>query len=241
MNSEIPNYEPLMQEAVEATWGLRDEQAAAQEIRGVSDAGTRGAVTGGKHLGPLEALVTRVLIDAGLDESCIYTNNNKTKLPGYFRELKNWDVVALKGDTLVAVIELKSQSGSFGNNLNNRIEEAVGQTVDFWQSFEKEIISGLRPWFGYLMVVEASNESTKPIGTPNSVLKAPDKSFLGKSYIERYAMAFDRMHRERLLDSVCFTASAKGGGSIEYPIPAFSFQLFAVALFNRVRQIEALS
>jgi hypothetical protein len=37
----------------------------------------------------------------------------------------------LKG-SLVATVEVKSQVGSFGNNFNNRVEEAIGSATDFW-------------------------------------------------------------------------------------------------------------
>lgn len=38
---------------------------------------------------------------------------------------------------LLAVIEFKSQLGSYGNNFNNRAEEAIGSSVDFWMAFRE--------------------------------------------------------------------------------------------------------
>jgi hypothetical protein len=47
-------------------------------------------------------------------------------LPGYFRPTKLWDVLVIHDKRLLAAIELKSQVGpSFGNNFNNRTEEAT--------------------------------------------------------------------------------------------------------------------
>ena len=41
---------------------------------------------------------------------------------------------------LLAVIELKSQVGpSFGNNFNNRTEEAIGSAVDFWTAYRAAV------------------------------------------------------------------------------------------------------
>lgn len=238
MATELPDYEPMMAEAVRAFWGVRDRQAAAQRERGAIDAGTRGAVTGGQHLGPIEALLRRVLEDAGVSPESIH-NGRAARLPGYFRELKNWDIVVIEDEVLVAVIELKSQVGSFGNNLNNRIEEAIGQTIDFWQAAEKSIIPGLRPWFGYVMLVEASPRSTEPVRTAPSLFP-PDEAFSNKSYAERYAIAFERLHRERLLDAVAFAVSPRDTSEVEYPSPAMSFQHFATTLHNRVREVQAL-
>lgn len=238
MPVDIPDYEPLMREAVAAFWGIRDRQATEQALRGVEDAGTRGTVTGGQHLGPIEALIRRVLTDAGVNESDIH-NGRSAKLPGWFREFKNWDVVVLEGDTLVAVIELKSQVGSFGNNLNNRIEEAIGQSVDFWQAVDNGLMPGLRPWFGYLMIVEESTKSTCLVRTSRGLLP-PDPVFENASYMDRYATAFARLHHERMLDAVAFAMSPRDTNQVTYPAPALSFQHFATTLHNRAREIRSL-
>lgn len=137
------------------------------------------------------------------------------------------------------MIELKSQVGSFGNNLNNRIEEAVGQTVDFWAAVDNQIIPGLRPWFGYLMIVESSAKSQKGVAGGGSLFPS-DADYKGMSYIDRYAEAFKRLHVERLLDAVGFAVSARDTDEIRYPSPAFSFQHFATALHNRVREVRSL-
>jgi hypothetical protein len=52
---------------------------------------------------------------------------------------------------LLASMELKSQVGpSFGNNYNNRTEEAVGNAADFWTAYREGAYSKLpRPWLGY--------------------------------------------------------------------------------------------
>ncbi|MEX0952768.1 MAG: PaeR7I family type II restriction endonuclease [Nitriliruptoraceae bacterium] len=238
MPGDLPDYEPLMQEAVAAFWGIRDRQATEQALRGVADAGTRGSVTGGQHLGPIEALIRRVLIDAGVNEAAIH-NGRSAKLPGWFREFKDWDLVVLEGNTLIAVIELKSQVGSFGNNLNNRIEEAIGQTVDFWKAVDNGLVPGLRPWFGYLMVVEESERSTRSVRTGRGLLPA-DSMFEGASYMQRYAAAFTRLHQERMLDAVTFAMSPRDSAQVSYPSSALSFQHFATTLHNRVREIRSL-
>ena len=46
-------------------------------------------------------------------------------------------VVIYKGD-LIAAVELKSHVGpSFGNNFNNRTEEAIGTGHDLWTAFRE--------------------------------------------------------------------------------------------------------
>jgi hypothetical protein len=239
MPGEIPDYEPLMREAVAAFWGIRDRQATAQRVRGTVDAGTRGSVTGGQHMGPIDALLTRVLQDAGAPTSWAIHTGQRARIPGYYRESKNLDMVVTAGDAVVAAIEAKSQVGSFGNNLNNRIEEAIGQSVDFWKSHDVEFIPGGRPWFGYVMIVESSPVSTRPVRSRQSLFP-PDGVFSGMSYVERYAMTFERLYQERLVDAVAYAVSPKNTDFIDYPSVSLSFQHFATLLHNRVREVRSL-
>lgn len=121
MPIEIPDYEPRFLAAVRNFWTVRENQAERQRSAGRLDAGTRGAVTGGQHLNDVALLLADVFTDAGIRPSGAFR-----LLPGYYRASKNWDVVVTHKDAIVAVIELKSQVGSFGNNLNNRVEEMIG-------------------------------------------------------------------------------------------------------------------
>lgn len=70
----------------------------------------------------------------------------------------------LQGE-LIAAIELKSQVGpSFGNNFNNRTEEAIGTAHDLWTAFREEAFGKQpRPFVGWLMMVEDAPESRRPV------------------------------------------------------------------------------
>ena len=57
-----------LQEAVQSFWTGRAAQAGKQKEAGKVDAGIRGAVTGGQHMGALETLVVDILIAAGLTD-----------------------------------------------------------------------------------------------------------------------------------------------------------------------------
>ncbi len=60
------------------------------------------------------------------------------ELPGFFRPTKEWDLLVIKDGKLVVAIEAKSQAGpSFGNNFNNRTEEAMGSALDLWTAFRE--------------------------------------------------------------------------------------------------------
>ena len=62
----------------------------------------------------------------------------KTVLPGFFRPTKEWDLLVVLDNELIASIELKSHIGpSFGNNFNNRVEEALGSATDIRTAYRE--------------------------------------------------------------------------------------------------------
>ena len=118
------NYpEALVAQAVQDFWDSRSGQAEKQKLSGTVDAGTRGTVTGGKHLDSLASLISKIFQDNE------FSISDKTTLPGWYRRNKNWDIVATYRSELAGIVELKSQVGSIGNNANNRIEEMIGQAA----------------------------------------------------------------------------------------------------------------
>lgn len=152
-----------LQEAVQSFWTGQDAQAGRQKEAGKVDAGIRGAVTGGQHMGALETLVVDVLIAAGLTELDIKVKS-KLELPGYYRAEKKWDLLVISKGHLVAAIEFKSQAGeSIGNNINNRSEEAIGTATDLWVAFREGRFQDSRaPFPGYFFCWRISRKSVVP-------------------------------------------------------------------------------
>lgn len=92
-------------------------------------------MTGGKQMNGFCALVNWLLIANDMPEAHIYVRS-RLELPGYFRPSKQWDMLVVHQKHLVAAIEFKSQRGpSFGNNFNNRTEEALGNATDIWTAY----------------------------------------------------------------------------------------------------------
>jgi type II restriction enzyme len=229
---EAPDYEPAFAQAVRDFWGVRTSQTAKQVQSGKLDAGTRNAVTGGKHLDAIAQLIGRVMVDAGLEAP------RPLVLPGYYRRSKNWDIVARYKGTVGAVVELKSQVGSIGNNANNRIEEMIGQSVDLWKAAREDLLGATPPWFGYVMLVEDSDVSTRKAPIPKTAPHfPPDRIFAQTSYLERYVIALDRLRIERDMDQVCLVAS-KPDGTLSYPNPTMTFQTFAATIHARGLQLR---
>lgn len=230
-----PDYEDQVADAIWDFWSSRAGQGRKQQLTGTVDAGTRGNVTGGKHLDSMADLVARVFTDNGLWIA------DRTVLPGWYRRNKNWDIVALHdGGQVAGIVELKSQVGSIGNNANNRIEEMIGQSVDILKAAREGLLGGLPSWFGYAMILEDSVAANRSEGRGRTELDGypPDPVFEGTSYIDRYQIAFERLQAEKELDAGLLIVTSDDG-SYRYPSPACSFTAFATAIEARAAIVRA--
>jgi hypothetical protein len=131
-----PGYEEYARKAVAHYWQTLGAQTSKQ---GTADAdrGNRRAVTGGKQMDGFCELVRWAVAANGMPDASIHLRD-KLELPGFFRATKKWDLVVVHKTHLVAAIEFKSQAGpSFGNNFNNRTEEALGNATDISTAFRE--------------------------------------------------------------------------------------------------------
>lgn len=238
MTPSLPEYGDLVQTAVAAYWNVRQDQAAKSRAQGVLNTGTRAEVTGGRHLDDLQALLVRVFVDGGIPAHLM--DVKKRPIAGYFRRDKSWDIVVMVQNRVAGIIELKSMAGpSGGKNFNNRTDEALGQAMDVWTAVERGLIdTPLRPWLGYFMLLEDSTSFNEPVKARRPVWQ-PDPAFDGSSYADRYAIFFDRMVRERLLDAACVVLADKSTGHVRFPTDTLSFQAFAAAIHGRCLQFKA--
>ena len=233
------DVEKALEKAVRHFWKTRGSQHASQgAASGKKDAGSRGAVTGGKHADGFVELITAIVGNAGLKNVEIRTAAKMQRtLPGYFRPSKEWDLVVLSGSDMVAAVEVKSQVGSFGNNFNNRVEEALGNATDFWQAYSRGLYApSSRPWLGYLFMLQDSPGSSEPTKRINLEPYPVDETFQGLSYAKRYEEVCLRLVRERMYDSACFfTSSSDDGakGRFNQPNPELAIRNFAVSLHAR--------
>ncbi|MFT4200497.1 PaeR7I family type II restriction endonuclease [Gordonia sp. (in: high G+C Gram-positive bacteria)] len=226
--------------AIQAFWTGRDLQAQKQIESGKVDAGTRGAVTGGGHLQPMQDAVAELFEDPDLGDELVIRQKGKITLPGYYRRSKDWDLVVQYKDALVAAIEFKSQVGpSFGNNFNNRTEESLGNAVDIWRATEEGLLGPVRPWLAFVMVIEHADKSSQPLTNPRLLYPA-DPIFTDTSYIDRYRIMLRRQVRERLYDAAAVVATEKGGGVHSDPEPELSLNNLAAAIAGRMAYIKAL-
>jgi len=129
-NLTLQELNARTRQAVAHYWQTRTSQRRRQEATGKADQGLRSAVTGGAQMDGFVDLFTDLIADAGIPREFIF-RKRAVELPGFFRPTKEWDLLVVKERTLIAAIEVKSQVGpSFGNNFNNRTEEAMGSALD---------------------------------------------------------------------------------------------------------------
>ena len=144
-------------------------------------------------------------------------------------------------DILVAVIECKSQVGSFGNNFNNRTEEAIGNAVDLWRAYEAGLVGTVRPWLGFVFVIEHAAGSTSLVRDQGTPLYRTDPAFDNSSYTTRYQLLFQRLVRERLYDAACLISTVNGEGIYDEPVPEVSTRNLTAAIAGRVAYIGGLT
>jgi hypothetical protein len=230
----VEGLERKLKRAIAHFWKTRDTQAVKQGAG--KDQGARSAVTGGKQMNGFVDLVLAILCEAGIPEACVYCETS-LEIPGYFRPEKKWDLIVVTDGILLASIEFKSQVGpSFGNNFNNRTEEAVGSATDLWAAYrEGAFRESQRPWLGYLMLLEECPKSTSPVSVREPHFEVFEE-FRGSSYAKRYEVLLTKLMRERLYDSACFLMSDRNGGpkgKYSEPSKELRFQNFVASLLAR--------
>ncbi|MBB5520097.1 PaeR7I family type II restriction endonuclease [Amphiplicatus metriothermophilus] len=210
MTINLANYEVKAREAVQAFWGNREKARQKQIESGNVDQGERAGVTAGKNMDGFIALVIDLVRANGLDHAAIHRERAVVTLPGYFRPTKLWDLLVINEGRLIAALEFKSQVGpSFGNNFNNRTEEAIGTAHDLWVAYREGAFGKQpRPFVGWMMMVEDAPESRRPV-TDRSPHFPVFPEFQGASYLKRYNLLCQRLMQEQLYSVASVIASPR--------------------------------
>lgn len=238
MALDLADYERKCTEAVMAFWGNREKARQKQIEAGKIDQGERAGVTAGKNMDGFAALIIDIVKANGLAHAQIHQQRAVVTLPGYFRPTKLWDILVINKGQLIAAIELKSQVGpSFGNNFNNRTEEAIGTAHDLWTAYREGAFGKQpRPFVGWMMMVEDAAGSRSPVRD-----KSPHfpvfPEFQGASYLKRYDVLCQRLMQEQLYSTAALMASPRGAsttGEHSSMSDMTSFKTFVTSLAGHV-------
>lgn len=210
MAIDLANYEVKAREAVQAFWGNREKARQKQIESGKADQGERAGVTAGKNMDGFVALVIDIVRANGLDRADIHQAGRVMCLPGYFRPTKLWDLLVVNEGRLIAALEFKSQVGpSFGNNFNNRTEEAIGTAHDLWVAYREGAFGKQpRPFVGWMMMVEDAEGSRRAV-TDRSPHFPMFPEFKGASYQTRYNLLCQRLMQEQLYSAAAIITSPR--------------------------------
>jgi len=233
----LKNLNAEVSDAVKYYWGTLSDQGDTQQESEETARGRRAQVLGGAQMDGFAGLIEDALIEAGVSEADVLHDHDAV-LPGYYRATKRWDIAVIVDGELLAVMELKSIASSFGNNLNNRIEEAVGNNADLYQAYQEGLFEpSPTPWVGYLILMADTERSNSPVRVrePNFPV---DSEFEEASYIDRTEQLCLRMVRQRLVDASAFlTSNRQTGLEGEYnePNQELTFRRFLSSLVSHVQ------
>lgn len=235
MHKILDDIDKHVAQAVSHYWLTRKAQKKKQKKRGVADAGSRSAVTGGAQMDGFINLFKDLIVYSGIDKQYIH-EKKALELPGFFRPTKEWDLLVIKNGQLIVAIEAKSQVGpSFGNNFNNRTEEAMGSALDLWTAFREGAFNGgVQPFLGYFFMLEDCQASNRPVKVREPHFRVFPE-FVGASYMKRYELFCRKLILERHYTSVSFLTSENDNGIkgvYNEPADDLSFKIFAKSLVS---------
>jgi hypothetical protein len=235
--SKIDELSTQVSKAISHYWRTRQSQSQKQAKSGRADQGARSAVTGGAQMDGFISLITDLVIEAGANKSNIFYNKH-LELPGFFRPTKEWDLLVIKDNQLILALEAKSQVGpSFGNNFNNRTEEAMGSALDLWTAYREGAYNKtVKPWLGYIFLLEDCPESRRPVKVQEPHFKVFPE-FVNASYAKRYELFCRKLVRERHYNVAAFLLSDKSTGlkgRYAEPTDDLTFDIFARSLVSQV-------
>ncbi|MGB5684459.1 MAG: PaeR7I family type II restriction endonuclease [Candidatus Electrothrix sp.] len=211
MSLTLSNYEIKTENAVRSFWTSRSvAQQQQQKKSGKSDQGERSGVTAGKNMDGFIELFIDIIHENGLNNVEIHQKRSALTLPGFFRPTKIWDLLVTHKGKLIAALELKSQVGpSFGNNFNNRTEEAIGMALDFWTAYREGAFGNQsRPFVGWLMLVEDAEKSRSPVRDTSPHFPIFEE-FKGVSYLQRYDLLCQKLMKEQLYTNAALLTSPR--------------------------------
>jgi len=195
----------------------------------------------GRHIVPLQTTLIADMVRCGYEAESVCSDSGNVTLPGWFRPSKKWDITAFYGETLVAAIELKSINSSFGNNANNRAEEALGSAVDVDYATKNHLLepNSLPPSYGYVLVIRKTDESSQPRKGASLGRYEQDQAFDGASYIDRFVLLGKRLLRERIYQAVWVVVVDLENETVEEPDPQMTYDKFIAHLKSWIDIMKA--
>lgn len=240
----LNNLDERLAKAVKSFWSSQEGALLAKKESKRPDTGNRGAVTSGKHLHSFVDLISEIVQENGLEAASLHRLGSNVTVPGFFRATKNWDLIIVHKGILVAAIEMKSMGSSFGNNLNNRAEEILGQSLDFLKAHERRVFRDCpRPFLGYCVILADSPKIHLPVSASSPHFDVLPE-FANVGYAERFNILCRKMVEEEVYSEAALLLSepvtGRKSGASRSLADATSFKRFISGLAAHVARIAAL-
>jgi hypothetical protein len=153
------------------------------------------------------------------------------RIGGYFRASKSWDIVCRDDEGRLSVaIEFKSQVDSYGNNENNRYEEALGSGLDARARYGHAVL------LGFVLVLCDEEATTRPTTMVHDEIHP---EFRRTSHVDRRALFARRLTGFRVNQMPFYDAAAillvsRDGAHRHLDDPALDLRTFADRLTHRL-------
>lgn len=170
------------------------------------------------------------LVKRGVPEDSI-RKSGVADLPGAYNDSsRRLDLVVMEDDHLVAAIEFKSDIGSVGKNIGNRMSEALALAADFGRAYSASQRQSFRPFLGFGFVLgETHSASTRR------------RSADGTTHVDRYRDFFRRLLDDEMYDAICFlTFTDEPAITVTEPDPTMAFEQLAQAVADHVTAFRKL-
>lgn len=184
--------------------------AAVADFWSVRTGGTQSA----KHDKAFLNLIAAELAQLGWPAHVAkYFSDRDAVVGGHFRVAKSWDIVCRDAAGIPRIcVEFKSQVDSYGNNENNRYEEALGSGLDLRAKHGPATVLG----FVFVICDEPATRTITKARLPDL-----DPAFLNSTHIDRRRIFTERITEFELNGQSLYDAAAlllvRRDGTFEHP------------------------
>ena len=113
----------------------------------------------------------------------------------------------------------------------------MGSALDLWTAYREGAYNKtIKPWLGYVFLLEDCNESRKPVKVKEPHFKVLPE-FVNASYAKRYELFCRKLVRERHYNVAAFLLSDRTNsvnGNYSEPAEDLTFDIFARSLIAQV-------
>lgn len=163
--------------------------------------GRQGGTQSATHDKAFLALIARELESLGWPgHVATHAGDRAALVAGYFRPAKSWDIVCRDSqDRPKICVEFKSQVDSYGNNENNRYEEALGSGLDVRAQHGEQVA------IGFFLVLCEEEATTRPTRDRSENV---DPTFRNTSHVDRRGIFARRITSFRVNEMPFYDAAA---------------------------------